>query len=155
MFGEGVILRLPEHSSLHDASNPFRRVFINSVGALLDDFDVSESREGVYLQSAVGEYLDEHGEDLGVKRRFEETDEHYRNRLVYETLGYLTIAYLLNVYDLPVYAYVEDYDPSDNTLTSDNPFINEDGVMSVASDEIQGILSGKFPIGSQITWLAL
>ena len=154
VFGEGIIERLPPHSELHNSTNPFRRVFINSVGALLDSFDVSESREGVYLQSASGEYLDEHGEDLGVRRRLDETDEHYRNRLVYETLGYLSVDYLLNVYDLPVYAYVEDYDPTDNTLTSDNPYISSNH-MSIASEEIQDVLSDKFVIGEGIIWLTL
>ena len=118
-----------------------------------DDFDVSESREGVYLQSAVGEYLDAHSRVLGVNRKLDESDEHFRNRLIYETLAYLTVEYLVNVFDLVLYYYIEDFDASDNTLTSDNPFIDENGFMAFVDEDIKKILESKFVLGSDIKWL--
>ena len=154
VFGEGIIERLPMHSVLHNEDNPFRRVFIGTVGAILDDFDIYDSMEGVYLQSATGVYLDAHGEDLGVKRRLDEGDDDYRARLTYEVLGYLTVNYLVTVYGLTLYSYVEDFDPSDNTLVSDNPYASTE-YMSIASEDIQQILEGKFIVDGGITWLSL
>jgi len=152
VFGEGILDRLPEQSVLHDSSNDFRKVFIATLGALLDDFDLDESKEGVYLQNATGVYLDLHGKDLGVKRRFEETDEHYRNRLIYETLGYLTVDYLLNVYDLTLYTYVTGFDVAENTLVSDNPFIGDE-FMCPYDEGVVSSLSSNFVLGNCLYWI--
>ena len=154
VFGEGIIERLPMHSVLHSEDNPFRKVFIGTVGAILDDFDIYDSMEGVYLQSATGVYLDAHGKDLGVKRKLDEGDDDYRSRLTYEVLGYLTVNYLVTVYGLTLYSLVDDFDSEDNTLVSDNPY-SSDEYMSVASEEIQAILDSKFIVDGGITWLSL
>ena len=155
VYGEGIIERLPAHSPLHDTDNDFRKVFINTVGALLDGWDVPSVLEAPYLQSASGSYLDKHGNVLGLKRRVDESDEHYRMRLVYETLGFLTVNYLLNIYELPLYVFVDDFDVTDNTLTSDNPYLGGEGFMSVASDEVQSILESKFIIDGGVEWLTV
>ena len=153
VFGEGILERLPMHSVLHDKNNQFRKVFIGTVGALLDDFDIYDSMEGVYLQSATGVYLDAHGEDLGVKRKLDETDDEYRSRLTYETLGYLTVDYLLNVYDLPLYIFTENFTFTTNTLTSDNPYIPTENFMSIADESVKQILADKFLVDSGLIWL--
>ena len=159
VFGEGILDRLPEHSQLHNATNPFRKVFINSIGALLDDFDLDASMEAPYLQEATGVYLDLHGKDLNVTRKHGESDEHYRNRLIYEALGYLTVRYLQNVYDLPLYVFISQFQFSDNTLTSNNPYISERymtdrAYMSDTADEdIKKSLYSKFIIGDGVLWL--
>ena len=153
MYGEAIIERLHRDCKLRDNDNPARKVFINTVGAILDDFDIFDSLEAPYLQNATGVYLDLHGKDLGVKRKHLESDDDYRKRLVYETLGYLTVDYLRNVYDLPLYVYLDDFDVSDNTLTSDNPYINEDGFMSIADDETQSILESKFILDTGLHWI--
>jgi len=152
MYGEAIIDRLHENCALRDESNPMRSVFINTVGAILDDFDLYDSMEAPYLQNASGVYLDLHGKDLGVRRKYQESDDDYRKRLFYEVLGVLTVAYLLNVYELTLYTYIAGFDVSDNTLTSDNPYINE-GFMSVASDEVQSILESKFVIAGGVSWI--
>ena len=59
---------------------------------------------------------------------------------------------LIEIYDLNLYAYVENYNPLNNTLTSDNPYIN-DSYMSYASDDLQKILNSKFVLDSGIVWL--
>ena len=153
MIGEFIIERLPLHCALHNLDNPMRNVFISTVGSLLDDFDVSESREGVYLESAVDEYLDAQGKDYGVSRKLGESDDDYRTRLVYESLGYLTVNYLLNVYDLPLYTFTENFTFSGNTLTSDNPFIPTSNYMSIADEGVKQILAGKFLVDGGLFWI--
>ena len=153
MYGEAIINRLHDNCALRDETNPARRVLINTVGAILDDFDLYDSMEAPFLQNASGVYLDLHGRDLGVKRKNQESDEDYRNRLFYEVLGVLTVKYLLEVYDLELYAYVPDFSMSGMKLTSDNPYIRDNGFMSVASDEVKSILENKFIIGGGISWI--
>ena len=153
VYGEAIIDRLHEDCALRNETNPMRSVIINTVGAVLDDFDLYDSMEAPYLQNAPNVYLDLHGKDLGVKRKYQESDEDYRNRLFYEVLGYLTVAYLLNVYDLTLYSKVSSFSLTGMKLTSDNPYINDSGFMTVASDEVQGILESKFVIGGGVEWI--
>ena len=153
MFGEAIIDRLHPDCSLRDNDNPMRSVLLGTVGAILDDFDLYDSMEAPYLQNASGVYLDLHGKDLGVTRKYQESDDDYRKRLFYEVLGVLSVAYLLNVYNLTLYSKVDDFSVDGLTLTSDNPYIRDTGFMSTASDEIQGILESKFVIGGGIEWI--
>ena len=153
MYGEAIIDRLHPDCSLRDESNPVRSVLLGTVGAILDDFDLYDSMEAPYLQNASGVYLDLHGKDLGVTRKYQESDDDYRKRLFYEVLGVLSVAYLLNVYELPLYSKVEDFSSTGMTLTSDNPYIRDTGFMSIADTEIQQILESKFVIGGGIEWI--
>ena len=153
MFGEAIIDRLHPDCSLRDEGNPVRSVLLGTVGAILDDFDLYDSLEAPYLQNASGVYLDLHGKDLGVTRKYQESDDDYRKRLFYEVLGVLSVAYLLNVYNLTLYSKVDDFSVDGLTLTSDNPYIRDTGFMSTASDEIQSILESKFVIGGGIEWI--
>ena len=153
MFGEAIIDRLHPDCSLRDNDNPMRSVLLGTVGAILDDFDLYDSMEAPYLQNATGVYLDLHGKDLGVTRKYQESDDDYRKRLFYEVLGVLSVAYLLNVYNLTLYSKVDDFTVDGLTLTSDNPYIRDTGFMSTASDEIQSILESKFVIGGGIEWI--
>lgn len=152
-YGEGIISRLHENCSLRDVNNPVRSIIVNTIGAWLDNHDPSELMEGVYLQSASGKYLDLHGKDFGIPRKLDETDEHYRNRLFYQALGYLTVDYLVNVYDLTLYVNVDDFDATDNILTSDNEYIVGDGFMTFADAETRSILENTFVLDSGLVWL--
>lgn len=152
-YGEGIISRLHENCSLRDLNNPARPIIINTIGAWLDDHKTYDLLEGVYLQSATGKYLDLFGKDFDIPRNLDETDEHYRNRLYYQALGYLTVDYLVSVYDLTLYSYVDDFDVEDNTLTSDNHYMNSNGFMADTDDETQNILEKTFVLGSSIAWL--
>lgn len=153
MYGEAIIDRLHPRCSLRDENNPVRKVLINTLGAILDEFDIQGSLDAPYLQEARGVYLDLHGKDLNVPRRSGEADDDYRRRLYYEVLGYLTVAYLLNVYELDLFVFVQDFSLTGLTLTSDNPYICGGGFMSIADEETQRILENKFILGSGLTWL--
>ena len=69
-----------------------------------------------------------------------EDDESYRKRIIYHKMDYLTVDNLREIYGLTLYAFVSDYNPKQNTLTSDNPYTT-DRYMSYADAEIQKILN--------------
>lgn len=152
-YGEGILERINFNSGLADPSNPAYKIIDNTIGEWLDNFDLQGLLEGVFIQSAKGGYLNLFGHDYNILRKKDESDEDYRERIIYETLGRLTIDYLLDVYDLPLFVHVDDYDPTENMLTSDNPYISEYGFMAIADDDVQNVLDKKFVIGGELTWL--
>lgn len=154
-FGEEIINRINSNSGLTNPNNPAYNVINNTIGEWLDHFDLLSLYDGVFLQSAKGGYLNLFGHDYNILRELDEDDEHYRKRIIYETLGHLTVNYLVDIYNLILYVYVEDFDASDNMLTSDNPYLSEHGFMAVADDDVKNILNKKFVIGSGLTWLTL
>lgn len=152
MYGEEIIARLPSHSSLHREDNPGRQVLLNTIGAWLDRFEEREWFEQFFLQDATGKYLDLHGRDFGLPRKIDESDDDYRNRIIYETLGHLTTYFLKSVYNVELYVKVNDFD-GDTMLTSDNEYISTNGFMGVVDESTQNILDKKFVLGSGVTWL--
>lgn len=143
---------LPQHSALQDSDNQLRTVLDKSVGEFMDSVSTEVVFDGLFLQTASGGWLDAHGVDFGVVRRDGESDESYRERIIFEKLEYLTVHNLLNIYGLTLYVFVDDFDASENCLTSDNPYISS-RYMSVASDELKEILNKKFVLDGEITWL--
>ncbi len=154
-FGEEIINRLHIDCSLHNPSNPARKVIDNTIGEWLTNFDDFDLFSQVFVNDATGKYLDLIGRDYNIKRRLDESDDDYRQRIILESLGHLTVNYLLEVYNLELYTYVPSFSVEDNTLTSDNPYINSNGFMTVASDEIKAVLEKKFVIGEGLHWLTL
>ena len=152
VYGEEIIERLHQDSALRDNDNPMRKILDNGVGGWLDNFTEHPLQEEVFLQSAKSKYLDLHGKDYGIPRKIDESDEDYLSRIIYESLGHLTTEFLEKVYNLSVYSYAEDFDVTNNTLVSDNPYCSNE-YMTVASDEIQNILNKKFIIDSGLTFL--
>ena len=150
--GEAMFKRLPRVSALQNPNNPGRKVLDNTIGEWLDNHDVSELFEGVFLTSATGAYLDLHGKDLNIPRQKDESDDDYRKRLQYESLGHLTAKYLNDVFHLEVYAKVEDFDPTENMLTTNNPYI-QGPFMIMCDDNVKKILQRKFVFGGDVTWL--
>lgn len=155
MYMEGIIERLHPNSNLRQKTNPARNVLINSVGALLDSWDLEDFLESPFLQNASKNYLDLHGKDLNVPRKIDEDDSDYRNRIIYEVLGYLTADYLINVYGLTLFSYVDDFNVHTNTLTSDNQYLKPNGLMTIADDEIKSILNRKFVLDEGLSWLSV
>ena len=153
-YGEGIIRRLPSTCELQKPDNPGRKVIDTTIGEWLDNHDIDELFEGVFLQSAEGKYLDLHGRELNCFRQLDESDDDYRLRLGYTSLGHLTLDYLVDVFKLKVYVNISDYDPTTNQLTSDNPYIHSaDGIMIETTNDIKNILKNKFIFGSEVVWL--
>lgn len=149
-FMNALVDLLPEHNKLKDVRNPLRKVLDLTVGEWFDNRDVQDFYEQLFLQSATGAWLDLHGRDYGVVRQLGESDEDYRIRIVQEKLEYLTPEYLDSVFDLVLYVYVEGFDASENTLTSDNPYIDNYGYMSEMNDTVFDILNRKFVLDSSV-----
>ena len=141
---------LPLHSAIQREGNELRKVLDKSVGEWMDGFE--QPYDELFLSTASGGWLDAHGRDYGVPRKIDETDEDYRERIVYEKLDHLTVGLLYTVYGLDLFVFVEDFDPLENTLTSDNPHISNK-YMSIADGDLQGILNGKFVLEGEVTWI--
>ena len=151
-YGEQILDRLPENSSLKSSNNPARKVIMNTVGEWLDNYD--DNFENLFLNESVGEYIDCHGREYGVYRKLNESDEDYKKRIIYQILGHLTADYLIEIYNVNLYVNIPNYNPNNNELTSDNHYINdENGFMALADEVTRSILNKKFVLGSGIRWL--
>ena len=154
VFGDGIIERLHNNTVLADPDNPMGKIIGNGPGEWLDHYDEEYLGEEVFLESATGKWLDLHGKEFGVQRKPSESDDDYRERIVYEGLGHLTVLYLVDVFGLVLYCFVADFDVEDNTLTSDNPYACSQ-YMTVAPSEVQSILSRKFVLGSGLSYITI
>lgn len=153
-FGEEIIDRLDENSTLRQLGNPARKLILNTVGEWLDRYADDDYNSQLFITEATGRYLDVIGNDYAILRNENETDEHYRKKIIYNRLGHLTIKYLLEIYDLELFVYVENFNPSENDLTSDNYYITfPNGLMCSADNMTKEALSKKFVIGGDLKWL--
>lgn len=153
VFGDGLVENLPEASVLRNPNNPMFKVLDGTLGEWLTSFDNKEFWSQFFINEATGKYLDLHGKQYNIKRRLDENDDHYRTRVILGGLGYLTIPYLLASFDLMVYTGVVDFSLDDNTLVSDNPFINTGSILVECSSDVKQILESKFPVGGSVDWL--
>ena len=151
-YGEEILDRLSENSSLKSLNNPARKIIINTVGEWLDNYD--NNFENLFLNESIGEYIDCHGREYGVYRKINESDEDYKKRIIYQILGHLTADYLINIYKVDLYVDIPDYDIENNQLTSDNYYLHdENGFMADSDDITKNILNKKFVLGSGVRWL--
>lgn len=152
-FGEEILYNLGVNSSLNKPDNAMGRLIDNTIGEWLTRKYEEPFFEQFFLQEATGKYLDLHGKDYDVKRRLDESDEDYRKRIIYTVLGQLTVNYLIEVYNVNLYVNVPDFDVTENTLTSDNPYMGGDGFMGIADETTKAILNKKFIMGTKFRWL--
>lgn len=145
-----LIDMLPVHSQLQKKDNSLRKVLDYTLGEYMDN--LADIGDMLFLDSATGGWLDAFGRDYGVSRRLDESDDSYRERIIFEKLEYLTAHNLQEIYGLPLFAYVSSFDATDNDLTSDNPYI-ADRYMSIANTDLQNTLNKKFILDGGITWL--
>ena len=151
-YGEEILDRLPENSSLKLKYNPARKVLMKTIGVWLDNF--SDNFENLFLNEAVGDYIDCHGREYAVYRKLNESDEDYKKRIIYHLIGHLTADYLINIYNINLYVNIPNYNHNSNELTSDNYYIGgENGFMASADEVTKAILNKKFVLGSGVRWL--
>ena len=152
-FGEALFELLPIKSALNNPLNKGRKVIDNSVGEWFDHYDIFEFYNQLFLDSATGKYLDLFGKDYGTFRRLNESDEDYLQRIISEKSDSLTPSTLKSIFGLDLYSYVPDFSPELNHLTSDNSFINQNGYIAEADEDLKKLINSKFIIGEEITWL--
>ena len=153
--GEKILDMIPDTSNLSNPSNPMYKIIDKAVGGWLDNFEDQDLDSQLFLTSATGKYLDLHGQDYNIRRQLDESDEDYRNRIIYESMGRVTVNFLLDIYGVQLYAYVDNFDVSKNILTSDNPYISSDGYFAVVEDTAKSILDKKFILDTKVHWLIL
>lgn len=152
-FGDEIIARLGENTNLAKPNNPMGKLLDYTVGEWLQQIDDSDFIEQLFLQESTGKHLDLHGKNFGVKRKVDESDENYRNRIIYEGLGHLTIDFLIDVYNVKLYSFVDGFNVNNNDLTSDNPYLSDNGFMAVADSNTKTILNRKFVLDNTVVWL--
>lgn len=150
-FGEGIINRLSSTTGLK-INTDAGRLINYTIGEFLQRENDEPFFEQFFVQEATGKYLDLHGQEYGVYRKVGETDDDYRKRIIYISLGFLTIDYLKNIYGVGVYSNKDNFSVADNTLVSDNPYFTGD-IMIDAPPEIKTILKNKFIFGGKVKWL--
>lgn len=153
IHGEEIFDRLHLKSALRDKNNDARKLLDYTVGEWLDNFTDTDFLEQFYIQNATDKYLDLWGKLFDIPRKLDENDDDYRNRIVYDGIGNLNVDYFINVFNLPLYAYVNNFNVYNNDLTSRNKYYKNNGFMSVAPLEIQQILSDKFLLEANIRFI--
>ena len=146
-FTEMFCEMLPANSTIQNENNEFRKLFDRSVGTYMEEHD--DIYEELFLTSATGGWLDAHGKDYGVVRKTDESDESYRQRIIFEKLENLTSSNLMNIYNVKLYEYVDDYDANENTLTTDNQYIPSEFMMEVDFD-VFPIIFRKFVVSNPV-----
>ena len=140
-YGTGIIERLPVNSQLQNPDNPIHNIIQNTIGELLDNFEIDYDQ--FFLQDATGKYLDLHGKQYGIGRKNNESDEEYRNRIILCAYEYATVKVLTEIYGVEFYANVDNFENNTNLLCSDNPYLTNE-LMGFISDEVYNILDEKF-----------
>lgn len=153
--GERILDSIPETSSLSNPDNPMYKIIDYAVGGFLDAFEDKDLDSQFFLNTATGKYLDLHGEDYNIRRKLDESDEDYRQRIIYESLGRVTVDFLIKIYGVELYVYVPDFNVNNNTLVSDNPYISRDGYYAIVDENTKKILDKKFILDTDIKWLVL
>ena len=121
----------------------FEELINNTIGYFFEliEEDTEKLKDGMFLNTAEGEYLDLWGIDLGIKRIQGESDEDYLNRLLFLPTDKLTPELIYTVYDLQLLSY--DSEADNLTLLSDNHFINNKYYVD-CSDSVWEQLNQKF-----------
>lgn len=132
---------------LQDKSNikgtPFEELINNTIGYFFEliEADTDKLKDGMFLNTAEGEYLDLWGIDLNIKRIQGESDEDYFNRLFFLPTDRLTPELIYTVYDLQLLSY--DSDADNLTLLSDNHYISNKYYVD-CSDSVWDQIKEKF-----------
>lgn len=142
-FGDAIISRVG-NTELDKTDNPMHRILQGTIGEWLQKFNDFDYFEQFFLQEATGKYLDLHGKNFNVIRKIDESDDDYRERIIYSSLGRLTIPALEGMFNVKVYKAKTGYDLSENSLVSDNPCLNSDLILLDCSSDVEASLTKRF-----------
>lgn len=150
VYTRGIVERL-NNESLQDENNDFTIVLDGCLGEYLTNRD--NHFLDTFLITATDKYLDIHGDIFGLKRRENETDDSFRQRIITdETLIQRTTDF--EKLDCQLWVY-KDGVADNNTLTSRNTYLkkfhDEDYVFISSGTDVE-YLQKKFIFGD-ILWL--
>ena len=119
-YTKGIVERL-NNENLHDENNPFVIILDGTVGEYL------ENRDNHFLDSflitAEGDSLDLHGNLFGLKRRENEDDDTFRQRILTDE-NLIERTYDFEKLDCQLWVY-KDGVTNNNTLTSRNTLLKD------------------------------
>ena len=118
---------LARNNLLNTTDTPLKSFLNDTIGYFLELFEENtySMNDNLFIQNATGEYLDLFGKDYNVSRLVDETDEHYRNRLITIASKHFTVNTLYNEFDSQLLSFKEGV-VTGNTLLSDNHFVNNE-----------------------------
>lgn len=150
VYTRGIVERL-NNESLQDENNDFTIVLDGCLGEYLTNRD--NHFLDTFLITATGKYLDIHADIFGLKRRENETDESFRQRIITdETLIERTTDF--EKLDCQLWVYKDDVDKK-NVLTSRNPYLkkfHDDDYVFIATGSDSNYIKNKFLL-NDILWV--
>lgn len=147
MYIEGIIERL-NNPHLHNTTNPGRKVLDGTIGEYLEHYN--NHFLDLWLCKATGGFLDVIGEQYGVIRQDDETDDSYRKRI---QLDVSIVDSSSDIRKAGVELYVKTTGDFGDKWTSDNLYLGHEEYFAVADDEAEDYISKKF-IVEDITWVS-
>ncbi|WP_455644815.1 hypothetical protein [Methanosphaera sp.] len=121
-----IELRLHEESGLHYPENHVRKILEACINGILNDVE-SEIDDAIYesfLLTCSGIYLDMNGEEIGILRETDETDDEYRQRLFNALSSYLSVNFV-KLQGMILYSKDELESNIRSKLTSLNPYLSK------------------------------
>ncbi|MCD8210592.1 MAG: hypothetical protein LUC37_03480 [Prevotella sp.] len=91
-----IVRRLHEESGLQYPQNRVRLILEACINGGLDDLEavIWTTIFAGFLQTCTGKYLDLRGEEIGLSRRSNESDDEYRQRLFNALSYYLSVRFI-------------------------------------------------------------
>ena len=143
---------LPVLNRLNNTDTPMKSFLNDSIGVFFELYEdsVDDLKEFVFIQLAEGFYLDLYGRDYNVPRLVDETDEHYRNRLIALSSKHSTYNALYFAFDTQLLTYNEDAD--DMMLLSDNHYLNTKYFVD-CDDSTFEVIRRNYPMDTIVKWV--
>lgn len=118
---------LPSKNALNSTDTPLKGLLNDTLGYFFELFEntTEDINDNLFIQNCTGGYLDLFGKDYNIPRLVDESDEHYRNRLITINSKHFTVNTLYNEFDLQLLTY-KDGVVTGNTLLSDNHYVNNE-----------------------------
>ena len=154
MYIEGIIDRL-NNPHLKSKNNDGRLVLDGTIGEYLENYN--NNFKNYFLSRATGKWLDLHGLDYGILRLDNESDKHYRERIM--LINSILMRILdFNKLNIDLWVYDSNVVEGKDYLTSRNTYLQIDrnhglpNFLGYADEFTKEYVSNKF-IGGEILWL--
>jgi hypothetical protein len=148
-----TVTSLMPSSSSFDGSD-VQEILDHTVGPYFDDLAerVEEVIDAPFLTEATGEYLDIlHGKLYGITREYEESDDDYRSRMIFQAKDSMRVPDLLEL-GCKVYAYVPDFDV-DSVLTSRNTSLSTMYIIKCPNQIIEDLIKDNLIWEGLVTFI--